>query len=404
MGNSFRQTIAGLFADPRMKPSVMLNGHLQSTRERIKADGGEYILAIQDTTYYNYSSHRAMQGLGRIQGELKGVIQHNILMANDQGVPLGILGQEYWSRESERSYPGKESEKWHWGLERVNEELGASGKKVVLMQDREADIYSFLEAERAEGVELLVRVHQPRMLEIDASGEQYKLNEIGDCLPVAGEKEVIVLRQGKEVRLVISLKAVTVHVLAGKHNSPQKKAETLSLVIAEEVAAFDPQGKNIYQAQERAIWYLLTSLSIDNLAQVEQITEFYAKRWLIERFHYTLKSGALDVEKMQFDDLSTTINALTFHSIVAWQILAIVYLTRAGGEQNASACFEKKEVQILETVNKKPLRTVKEATLALAKLAGFAPSKKQPMPGIKLLAQALERFHYIKMGFHAKPS
>jgi hypothetical protein len=32
-------------------------------------------------------------------------------------------------------------------------------------------------------------------------------------------------------------------------------------------------------------------------------------------------------------------------------------------------------------------------------LVGFVPSKKQPMPGIKILSEALDRFHYVKMGF-----
>jgi hypothetical protein len=37
--------------------------------------------------------------------------------------------------------------------------------------------------------------------------------------------------------------------------------------------------------------------------------------------------------------------------------------------------------------------------LALGKLIGFAPSKRQPLPGTKVLDQALERFHFVKQGF-----
>ncbi|MDJ1174767.1 hypothetical protein [Roseofilum capinflatum] len=33
------------------------------------------------------------------------------------------------------------------------------------------------------------------------------------------------------------------------------------------------------------------------------MTQWYALRWSVERFHYTLKSGALQVEKLQFDDV-----------------------------------------------------------------------------------------------------
>lgn len=46
-------------------------------------------------------------------------------------------------------------------------------------------------------------------------------------------------------------------------------------------------------------------------------TQFYALRWCIERIHYTLKSGALSVEKRQFDNIHTLINALAFYSVGA---------------------------------------------------------------------------------------
>jgi hypothetical protein len=396
--------MAGILADKRMKPSVMLEGHIISTKERISQSSGEYILVAQDTTYYNYTGHQAMAGLGKLQGNVKGIIQHNLLAVSELGIPLGVLGQEYWSRESSQNYQGKESERWFRGLATVNQELGEIAKKVVLIQDREADIYAFFQAQRAESVELIVRVHEPRKIEIVESGEIWKLAEMSEKLAEVGEKRLTIVRKGKEITLVLSLRAGQVNVLGGRTNQTGKaKTAGLALVIAAEKEAFDSQGKSVFDPAERAIWYLLTSLPIADLAEIERVTMFYALRWRIERFHYTLKSGALEVEKLQFDDLATTINGLTFYSIVAWQILAIVYLTRAEQDQAASVCFEEKEITILEVIGKKTIKTVKEATLALVKLAGFAPSKKQPMPGIKILAQSLERFHYIKLGFEAKP-
>ena len=62
--------MAGIFADPRMTPTVMQEGHLSATKERIQADTGEYILVAQDTTYYNYSGQQAMAGLGNSKGNI----------------------------------------------------------------------------------------------------------------------------------------------------------------------------------------------------------------------------------------------------------------------------------------------------------------------------------------------
>lgn len=389
-----------------MKPEVMRQGHLSSTKQRIEQSAGEYVVVAQDTVYYNYSGHFSMAGLGKIQGDLLGLMQHNLLAVSECGIPLGLLGQEYWSRHSEHhQYHGIESGRWLNGLETVNRELGESDKTIVLVQDREADTYRFFQAGRTASVELIVRVHEPRYLEIVSSGEVCKLEEVKDKLEVAGEKRVEISRNGKEITLVISLKAARVNVLAGtRHTAEKSKTEGLSLVIAEETEAFDAKGKSVFDKENRAIWYLLTSLEADEPEQMARAAQFYAVRWRIERLHYTMKSGALEVEKMQFDDVQTTINALSFYSIVAWQILAITYLVREEKECQAEACYEEKEIAVLEAMSKKRLKTVKEVTLALGKLVGFTPSRRQPMPGIKVLAQSLERLHYIKLGYDAKPT
>lgn len=379
----------------------MQAGHLSATKERIQADNGEYLLVAQDTTYYNYSGQQAMAGLGKIQGNVKGIMQHNLLALSETGLPLGLLGQEYWSRESRHPYQGeKESEKWGKGLALVNRELGGTGKKVVLIQDREADIFAFFQAERVPGIELLVRVHEPRKMAVVHSGEVAKLAEMPGKLPVVGEKRVVITRQNKEITLVLALQGGAVNVRSGTGEQTQG----LALVIAEEIASFDSQGQSNFDPEQRVIWYLLTSLPVTNVEEMARVTYFYSLRWRVERLHYTLKSGALDVEKLQFDDVTTTLNALAFYSIVAWQILAIVYLTRHAQDEVATKCFTQQELTILETTSNKSLPTVKAATLALAKLVGFAPSKRQPMPGIKMLAMALERFHYLKLGFLANSS
>ena len=384
-----------------MTPTVMQEGHLSATKERIQADEGEYILVAQDTTYYNYSGRSAMAGLGKIQGKIKGIMQHNLLALSETGLPLGLLGQEYWSRESSHPYQGeKESEKWGKGLALVNRELGGAGKKVVLIQDREADIFAFFQAERAPGVALLVRVHEPRKMEVLYSGEVAKLAEMRGKLPVVGEKRVVITRQNKEITLVLALQGGAVKVRSGTG----QKTQGLALVIAEEIDSFDSQGQSIFDPAQRVVWYLLTSLPVTSVLEMGRITYFYSLRWRIERLHYTLKSGALAVEKLQFDDLTTTLNALAFYSVVAWQILAIVYLTRHEQDEVATKCFTRQELTILAATSKKTLTTVKEATLALAKLVGFAPCKRQPLPGIKMLALALERFHYLKLGFQANSS
>jgi hypothetical protein len=44
--------------------------------------------------------------------------------------------------------------------------------------------------------------------------------------------------------------------------------------------------------------------------------------------HFTLKYGALNVEKRQFDDVHMLVNAFTFYSVAAWQLLGLTYALR----------------------------------------------------------------------------
>ena len=104
------------------------------------------------------------------------------------------------------------------------------------------------------------------------------------------------------------------------------------------------------------------------------------------------------MEKLQFDDVDTLANALTFYSVVAWKLLALTYLLRVEPTSSARGVFETDEVRVLAQLSSTPVISVSDAILALAKIVGFAPSTKQPYPGVKVLATAMERFFFIKLG------
>ena len=73
----------------------MLSGHVAATRARVQASDSDYLIAAQDTTYYNYSGQAQMLGLGVIQGQVRGLMQHNVLLIDESGQPLGVIDQQY---------------------------------------------------------------------------------------------------------------------------------------------------------------------------------------------------------------------------------------------------------------------------------------------------------------------
>jgi hypothetical protein len=406
MGNSFRQTVAGLFNRDEMTHSTMLSGHIAATRERAQASESEYLIAAQDTTYYNYSGQSQMSGLGVIQGKVRGLMQHNVLLMDDGGLPLGVVDQQYWTRGGAMDWPAsqKESQKWFNGLTAVNHQAQASNKRWLVAGDRESDIFEFFKAPREPNVDLLVRVCQPRQVEVTTSGVVCPLSMSDAHLDDYGHYSVQIERQvngqRRTVDLTLHLQAATVQIYPNKDLSPARhKTQTLSLVVATEVACVDAKSQaDCFDADTALSWSLLTSLLIEHPDDVQRIVRFYAWRWRIERLHFTLKSGALNVEKLQFDDVHTLVNALTFYAVVAWQLLGLTYALRHDPEQPAERMFAPNELTLLHHLSGQPVDSLRQATLALAKLVGFAPSKKQPWPGVKVLATAIERFFFVKQG------
>lgn len=151
-----------------------------------------------------------------------------------------------------------------------------------------------------------------------------------------------------------------------------------------------------YNKKKPTQWILLTTKPVTNIEEARIVVDDYAKRWIVERFHLTNKSGALEVERLQFDDIQTTINALSLYSIVAWRILHLTHYARINPEQPADTCFEQNEIKIIETSNKASIQTVFQAVRLLAKMVGFVPTTRQPLPGLKILGEALAKLNTIK--------
>lgn len=57
-------------------------------------------------------------------------------------------------------------------------------------------------------------------------------------------------------------------------------------------------------------WILLSTRPIDNFQEASTMLDYYVKRWLIERFHFVLKSGC-KFERLQRDEFMTLEKALS---------------------------------------------------------------------------------------------
>ncbi len=204
----------------------------------------------------------------------------------------------------------------------------------------------------------------------------------------------------KKVRTaLLSIRYGTVPLRPPESASAEEKKEKLTtqVILAEE--------ENPPPGEEPVVWLLLTSLEVNSLKQSEKILELYSYRWLIERYHYTLKSGC-NLEKLQLKKAERIERALETYSIVAWRLLWLIYSSRENPEQPATVALSEEEWLPLyftihqDTIGKttpipeKP-PTIYQCVRWIASLGGFLGRKCDGEPGVKTLWRGMQRLKDI---------
>jgi len=395
------QGIYEFWANPRIKASEILAAHTSSAVERLQ--GHSTILAIQDTTELDFSDHRAKRGMGKLsKATAKGLKVHTILSASVEGVPLGVLHQKVWARnkskpssEQRRAVQSKESQRWLESL-KITQDLMPTPTRVITVADREADIYSLFALAEREKSDFLVRAAQNRNTKSGmVCAEVIPLFEAMRQTPVIGQLSLELQRTPRRVarRAILEVKISKLWLQAPATNQPfLPEALEVQVILAQEVNP--PQG-------EKAIcWLLLTTLNVNDFEQASECLKWYSYRWLIERYHYCLKSGC-QIEKLQLESAQRIERALATYAIVAWRLLWLTYEARCHGEQTVEGILEIHEWQSLycmvHKTNQPPNQapTLGQCIRWIASLGGFLGRKGDGQPGVKTLWRGLQRLNDI---------
>lgn len=388
------------FDNPANEHQEMLKSHVRSTCQRIARE--RLVLAVQDTTYLDFSHHPGTSGLGPTTSDTQqGLVVHSTIAITPERVVLGVLQQQAWARDKEtyaklsdhkqRKIQDKESYKWLESLDSVIEvHKNAPGTHLVSVGDREADVYDLFLKERPAGVDLLVRAIRDRRIEGDP--QRYLWAALATSL-LAAEIEVWVpatlKRPAHLAQLEICWKQVTLR--PPKHRTSEKlDATTVWAIWANEPAP--PDGA------EKVEWMLLTTVPVSSTEAALERLEWYTCRWGIEVWHKVLKSGCR-IESRQLDDAANLIRLLAVFSVVAWRILYAGTLARAIPDAPCSLLLEEAEWQalycaILRTnILPERIPTLSEAIHMLGRLGGFQGRKSDGKPGPKALWTGFRRLH-----------
>ena len=413
-GHGGRQAARRLFRRPDTTIGGLLAGHYQQTAARCAEH--ELVLCAQDTTYLDFTTHPSTSGLGPLGTPPgRGLLGHSVLAITPEGMPLGLLHVELWARDLQdcmvgaseeakqqrrrsRSTAQKESVKWLNGLKAVTQAL-PTDRTALLIQDREADVFDLLAAPRRAKIHLLIRACQPRRVELLDEQQQTNagrttLLEAIEMAPIAGEMSVCVPRkQGQAERMArLNLQSRLLRVRPPKSGvrDGAGRPQTVTVIRAAEV---DPPPD-----QDAICWVLITTMTVEDGSAAKRFVGYYARRWAIERLHYTLKSGCR-VERLQIDDGHALRNALALYYLVAWRLMWLTHLARTEPTKPASEVLRQEELQVLQAAAPAPVITVQDALREIARMAGYEPYANSPPPGIKRIWQGIVRLEALTYGW-----
>lgn len=410
------------FDNEAVEPEHLVACAAQATLHRCR--GQRVVLAVQDTTDLNYSGHTQTRGLGPLETpRMRGLLMHTTFTVSEEGVPLGLIAQEVWARDplstgkrdQRKQLPveAKESAKWLRALQQTEQRLCESGADVVTVADREADLYElFAVAQELQG-DWVIRARHDRKVAGEAGKLLAAVEAVSPCIRTtvevsraddhpARQATVEVRRVQVMLQPPTRAKGVVAAWWAAhperKRLAPEKLCPLrVGVILVTEVAA--PAGCKPLR------WLLLTSLPVETPEQVLRCVGYYRRRWLVERYHYVLKSG-YQVEKLQLETAERLKRALAVYALVAWRLLWLTHEARVHPTRPCTELLEEEAWRVLWALDRPMVAPpvappdLQTVVRQIAKLGGFLGRERDGTPGVKTLWRGLRRLQDTVLAYH----
>ena len=403
------------FDNPKVKADEILGSHCDSTAKRatqLLSGSSEPILMIQDTTFFNFSTHQKTKGLGQIAGFMgargeklraSGLILHSALAMTTDGVPLGIMAGKLWTRTKPAGWitqngkntsriPLEEKESFRW-IEAMREtgKIMQEPSRIIHVCDRESDIIEFYLEAKNQGTHFVVRIRDSRR---HIEGNQRILDPISTSKARGFYKIPVSNKEGVKRIAKIEVKFYPVTVL------PSVEKKKLDPVDAWVISAIevDPPSE-----EEKIDWKLLTDIRLRSFEDAMEKITWYSLRWQIEVYHKVLKSGCkvLDCRLQTADRLMRYIALM---SVVAWRMFWMTMVSRNAPGIKPATVLTGEEIEALRRHArlKREILTRPENAQhwirALARLGGFLGRKSDGDPGPFTLWRGYLRLQDIMHG------
>ena len=380
--------------------------------------GNRDVLIIQDSTLFDFSTHKASladhKGVGPVgnHGGIGFMGHVSLVLDGNEDILLGVSDIQLWHREGEASgrknkayqkvpIADKESGKWLKACE-ASKVLLEQASSIIFVEDREGDIYEQFATVPDKRTHLIIRSRENRRLN---NGE--KLYENISKKTIAGSYSINIVRdlrkktESRTARLDIRFGEVEISRPNYKHYKHLPASLKVYVVDAQETGV---------DAIKPIRWTILTTKAVENYEDALEVIDKYKQRWFIEQLFRLLKQKGFRIEDSQLEN-GWAIRKLTVMIMnAALRVLQMLLAYESETEQHINKVFTMQEQQCLNVINIKmetsilsnPHRkeTVKYAVWIIARLAGWKGNNKARPPGPITLKKGIDRFTSIFEGWN----
>jgi hypothetical protein len=405
-------------SNDRVSEDRILAGHFQASALRVQATDGP-ILVLQDTTEFCFTraaperigftktSTGRKEKDGRFrQHTLCGLLMHASLAITPDGLPLGLTAVKFWSRARFNGTAAlkrkinptrvpidrKESVRWLDNLRQSTELIGAP-ERCVHIGDRESDIYELFCLACDLGTSFLVRSCVDRLAE---SGDTTIAQVMKGVAPSGTHRISFRDASGRDQDALLSVKFATMVVRPPIGKQKRYEHHQLQIIHAEEI---DPPA-----GRPPLLWKLITNLEVTTHDEAVGKLNWYARRWSIETFFKTLKTGCR-VEAVRLTTAGRLANCIALCCVIAWRIHWMTMLRRGHPQASPGAVFTALELEFLDrsalTAAPGVTRNLDFYMTRVARLGGYLARRHDAPPGVIVMWRGFARLVDLVDGYAA---
>lgn len=397
----------------KVAPAALVEALGRATARRCA--GLPFVHVVVDGSSITLADHAETKDFGTLgsgKRTSRGLKVINALAVDPLGTPKGLLTQQYWARpkrkkksvtERRRLRPEeKETRYWKEAIEEANRQCEAVGVKPHFILDREGDAHDLLLTLLQLDAAFTVRASWDRVVDDQGTDKQYLRATMAKSKPLSIEGFEVRgsdKRRARTARLELRARRLPIRLRCKR---TRKDAWTeLTVVWLREVGS-TPAGEKPLD------WMLYTTVPVRSAEDARRVVRTYEKRWRIEDFHKTWKSGVCNVEKTQLRSANAVMRWAIMLAARAARVERLKHVSREHPDKPASEELTPEELQVLvvaaRTVKKRAERlpttsmTMAEATEWIARLGGYTGKSSGGPPGSITIGRGLEALQYIVLG------